>query len=88
MLYDDTPVDQALLDRPTPSPHLPSRLSQCARPRPQDLPFGQRRIPSPQREAEVARSFSLRLSYEEDGYVFPDHPRPRVPRLLRRSYPE
>ena len=83
-----TAAELALLDAPTPSPHLPNRLTQHIRLRPQELPWGQRRIPDPAREAEIARIFSLRLTYEEDGYTFPDHPRPKVPRFLRHAYPE
>ena len=44
-----TAAEQALLDAPLPSPHLPNRLAACfrIRPRPQDLPFGERLIPDP-----------------------------------------
>ena len=84
-----TPAEQALLDAPLPSPHLPNRLARCfrVRPRPEDAPWGSRRIPDPQREAEVARIFSLRLTYEEDGYIFPEHPRPKVPASCAASTP-
>ncbi len=64
MPLDYSPQEIALLDAPLPSPHLPSRLAHGVRvlPRPEDAPFGQRRVSDPRREAEIARSFSLRLS--------------------------
>lgn len=54
---------------------------------PRRAPGGPRRISDPRLEAEVARSWSARRDYEERGYHFPDHPRPRVPRLLRALFP-
>jgi hypothetical protein len=38
-----------------------------------------RRHPDPVDEARIARSWGLRRIYEEQGYVFPDHPPPPPP---------
>ncbi|HVG49735.1 MAG TPA: hypothetical protein VM899_16540, partial [Rubellimicrobium sp.] len=57
-------------------------------PIPHDVPRGHRRIADPTLEAYVATRWLTRQTWEADGYAFPDHPRPRVPRALRGWHPE
>ncbi|WP_037277641.1 hypothetical protein, partial [Rubellimicrobium mesophilum] len=57
-------------------------------PVPYHVPRGQRRIADPELEALAASRWHWRRGWESEGFVFPDHPRPRVPAGLRRDFPE
>ena len=71
-----------------PLDHDAAFLALIDAPIPYHIPWGSRRIEDPVLEARVATRWFTRQTWEADGYHFPDHPRPRVPRALRCWHPD